>query len=100
MNLRIRDILNADVAFGSEQGRLVREAYFAKWQNEPIVVDFQGVRNISPSFLSQALMPILEGLSMDDFRAKVQFISTPEGFDFVLQNVLKSVAARKLRNLS
>jgi hypothetical protein len=97
MNIQVRNIVNADVAFSSELGHLVRDSYGATWRSELIVLDFEGMRNVSPSFLSQALMPILESTSMDKLAERVQFEHVPNGFEFVLDNIKKAMSAKKSR---
>lgn len=98
MNIRINDIVKSDVAFSSELGRLVRESYGINWQKELIVFDFEGMRNVSPSFLSQSLMPILESVPVEKLSEYVQFQHTPIGFDYAIENVKKAMMPKRPRN--
>lgn len=98
MTIRVRDIVEADVAFSSDFGHMVRDAYGTRWQSELIILDFEGMRNLSPSFLSQALMPILESGPMETLAERVQFANTPNGFEYVIENIKKAMAAKKPRN--
>lgn len=95
MTISVKSLVNADVAFSSELGLCIRDAYGASWQNETLVLDFSGMRNVSPSFLSQALMPILESVPAEKISERVKFEHTPAGFEYAWENILKAMAAKK-----
>jgi hypothetical protein len=58
------------------------------------VLDFNGIKNVSTSFLSQATMPILRSYHGLPLSSRLEFLSPPDAFDGVLKAVLSAINAQ------
>jgi hypothetical protein len=94
MRLNVRQIINSSSAITYDLGIRVRETYADRWKHEPIVLDFTGVRNVSPSFLSQAIAPIIRNVPADELTNHVQFEAVPQVFELAWKKVLDAARAK------
>jgi hypothetical protein len=95
MRVLVLDSVGQPVALSSDLGRKIRDVYGDAWRSERIVLDFSGIRNVSPSFLSQAVMPILLEFSRDEIGDHVEFLEPPASFESVWKAVLDAIEARR-----
>jgi hypothetical protein len=95
MRLRIHDVIGSDSAFDTDQGLIVRKAYSHLGIDERLILDFTDIHRVSPSFLSQALLPLLLDQSPEQISTRIEFESKPDGFEYAWQNVIKAITAQR-----
>jgi hypothetical protein len=92
MKVNIRDIIGSDAAVTYDLGVKVRESYGDKWRFELISLDFDGIRSISPSFLSQSVSPIIREYPLEEVPSHLHFSNVPPSFDLSWQKVREAVS--------
>ncbi len=81
MKIEIKKIIGTSRAVTFDLGVNVRSIYGDAWRNEVIDLDFTGITSVSPSFLSQALSPILRSVPASDIGQYVSFKNPPDSLD-------------------
>jgi hypothetical protein len=100
MRITVLELIQSDVAFSSEMGQRVRDAYGDTWRGEIVELDFTGIRNVSPSFLSQATMPLLQAFDVNTIQNHLKFTSAPQSLGLIWEKILSAVRAQKTDDAS
>jgi hypothetical protein len=95
MQIKIMDIIQSNKAYSSELGLKVRDAYGDSWQRERLILDFDKIINASPSFLSQATMPILMGSNLDEIANQLEFRNPPSKLEENWQRVVDAIRRQR-----
>jgi hypothetical protein len=95
MQIKILDIVHSNKAYSTELGLKVRDAYGDSWQKERLILDFEEITNASPSFLSQATMPILMGSNLDEIANHIEFRNPPSTLEENWQRVVDAIRRQK-----
>lgn len=97
MLIRVQEIIQSNSGLSTEQGLVIREVIGDSWKSEKTTLDLGGMRSASPSFVSQAIFPILIATDMDDIHEHLEFINQPNGFSFTWDAIEKSIRVRQER---
>jgi hypothetical protein len=95
VRVNVYTIIQNDAAITFDLGVKVREAYGDAWRESLVELDFSGIRNVSPSFLSQAVSPIIRAYSPEQVLEHLRFSNVPPPFDMVWKQVQQ--AASRIR---
>jgi hypothetical protein len=95
MVVNVRDIIGGDAAITFDLGVKVRDSFVhGDWRDDPLILDFTGVRNVTSSFLAQVAAPILSSDGPDQWQRHLCFKSVPSTFDLAWKKVLDAARAK------
>lgn len=97
MRLNISSVVGGPAAITQDLGVIVCDAYGDSWKQERLVLDFEGIRTVTPSFLSNALRPILYENGEDDPQLFVELVNVPKDFEFVWSLVRRAAIVKRGR---
>jgi len=92
MRIQIHEIIQSDAAITFHLGTRVRETYGDSWRDSPLELDFAGIRSVSPSFLSQAVSPIIREFPPEQVSDHLKFVNVPSPFESTWQKVQQAAA--------
>lgn len=95
MRIRVSDLIKNTKAYSTELGIKVRKAYGDSWKTDKVILDFDGILNASPSFLSQATMPILMGVEIEDLDKRLEFENPPVSLESNWHKVIAAIQKQK-----
>lgn len=96
MRIHVNTIIQSDTAITFDLGVKVREVYGDAWRESPLELDFSGIRNVSPSFLSQAVSPIIREYPPEQVPDHLKFTNVPPPFELTWQKVQQAAARIRL----
>jgi hypothetical protein len=96
MRVHVHTIIQGDAAITFDLGVKVREAYGDVWRESPLEMDFSGIRSVSPSFLSQAVSPIIREFPPDQVADHLKFMNVPPPFELIWPKVQQAAARIRL----
>jgi len=96
MRIHVQSIIQSDAAITFDLGVKVRESYGDLWRESPLELDFSGIRSISPSFLSQAVSPIIREFPPEKVPDYLKFTNLPPPFELTWQRVQQAAARIRL----
>jgi hypothetical protein len=96
MLIHVHSVIQSDAAITFDLGVRVREAYGDAWRDESIELDFAGIRNVTPSFLSQAVSPIIRAFPPEQLSAHLTFKDVPPPFELSWNKVQQAAARIRL----
>jgi hypothetical protein len=95
MTIAVQNLIHSTAATTTAQGMVVEESYGDSWKKEKLVLDFEGIRTVTPEFLSSALRPLLEQLDDNDIPRHVDIINEPPELNYMWKLVRQTAEVKR-----
>lgn len=92
MNLIVKNIINSNVAISMEKGeKLLKEIQKALNSEDDVIVDFEGVSDLTTAFLNVAIGHLYLDYSKEVLNAKLQIANLDELDLYLISQVIERV---------